>query len=187
MNTFSHFIIFSQTADIVTLNITFAQCVKKTQLLCWIHNEFNTFIVGNEWILSPCLFFPWNMLILIYIIYISCILFFLLCRSLSYWTRREGGKNYGPLLSFQTSAACSHILLDKTIKHPAYNLINLFYVGEYCNPVGCSLFYTHITEHYFFSMAHLLNASVKHMPRLETRCATEQDPNITQRLLISQA
>ncbi len=40
---------------------------------------------------------------------------------------------------FALSAACSHILLDKIIKQPAYNLINLFYVCEYCNPVGCLL------------------------------------------------
>lgn len=36
-------------------------------------------------------------------------------------------------------AAYSHILLDQVIRQPAYNLINLFYVGEYCNPVGCLL------------------------------------------------
>lgn len=83
---------------------------------------------------------------------------------------------------------CSHILLDK-IKQRASILIHSLYVGEYCNPVGCSLilFYTHITERYFFSMAHLLTASVKPVPRLETRCAAEQDPSITQRLLIPHA
>lgn len=35
------------------------------------------------------------------------------------------------------SAGCSHILLEQIIKHPAYNLINLFYVCDYYNSVGC--------------------------------------------------
>lgn len=66
----------------------------------------------------------------------------------------------------------------KIIKQPAYNLINLFYVCEYCNPVGCLLilFYIHITECHFVSMAHLLSASVKRVPRLETRCAGRTRP-----------
>lgn len=41
-------------------------------------------------------------------------------------------------------------------------------------------FYTHITECYFFSMAHLLTASVKQVPRLGTRCAPKHDPSITE-------
>lgn len=48
-----------------------------------------------------------------------------------------------------------------------------------------SSFYTHVKHRYFFSMAHLLTASVKREPRLETRCATKQDPSITLRLLNS--
>lgn len=42
-------------------------------------------------------------------------------------------------------------------------------------------FNTHITERYFFSIAHLLTASVKRVPGLECRCAVEHDPSITQR------
>lgn len=42
-------------------------------------------------------------------------------------------------------------------------------------------FYTHVKAVYFFSMAHLLVASIKRVPRLESRCAAERDPGITQR------
>lgn len=41
-------------------------------------------------------------------------------------------------------------------------------------------FYTHVKAVYFFSMAHLLAASKKRVPRLESRCAAERDPSITQ-------
>jgi len=36
-----------------------------------------------------------------------------------------------------------------------------------------------VTERCYFSEAHLLNASVERVPRLESRCAAEQDPSIT--------
>lgn len=65
--------------------------------------------------------------------------------SLSYWTSREGkkGSEHAPLLFLHPASLVHTFYWTKIIKQPAYNLINLFYVCEYCNPVGCLLIPLH--------------------------------------------
>lgn len=95
--------------------------------------------------------------------------------------QREEGKASGraAVLFLHRVRLVHTFYCTEIIKQPACKLINLFYVGEYRNPAGCVLTLSSRPRYSYaipFSAAHLLTASVKRVPGLETRCAAERDP-----------